>query len=126
MPKEPRKYKQYLWNDQIPMPKSTKYFKRKNQTILINNSQVSEINNTQVSNFSIDHDLNFGNLTYSENSLENQNQNQSDLESDCDDSSTENENETIINNTYVNDNNHLDEQNIFSDLIEAFSSEEIT
>jgi len=121
MPKESRKYKQYLWNDQVSMPKSTKYFKRKNQT--------NSTKNSQVPNFSIDQYLTLENSTNSENSHGNLNQTlnyTTNLESDFADANLECEDETIIHNTNENNYNHLDEQNSFPDLIEALSSDEIT
>ena len=46
MPKERRKYKEYLWNDQLTVPKSTKYLKKKettNSNINANNNRLSEM-----------------------------------------------------------------------------------
>jgi hypothetical protein len=121
MPKTPRKYKQYLWNEQISMPKSTKYFQLKNGTNSTNNEAPHLTigqDNTIVDEFSYE---NTGLSTYENEtitcdpSLEYSNDEESNLKSEEEDNNNTNES-----------NSFIDDQNFFPELIEALSSDEIT
>ena len=115
MPKQRRKYKEYLWNNQKTVPKSTKYFKLRQDSVANGENTVrpEELNN--VNNENILPPSNAG-----ESSFEFSNNHQ-DYHLEGDDNDSE---EEITSNKYdyvnANDNDFL------PDLVEALSSSEIT
>jgi hypothetical protein len=130
MPKERRKYKEYLWNDQLSVPKSTKYLKKKETT----NSNINA-NNNRISEMPIDNqELNYDErIPNDQVHIEIQNESQSndfihhnevETTNDIEEEVVDDE-EQIDNNRYERDRFNQ-EESVFQDIFESLISKDIT